>query len=649
MSNDRRGRQAGAEARRVGSGFEPPDLDGTIRRRRRGQVLAAMSLAAITLVAVISLGALLMRTDPDTIPADTTTSTTVPAVETTTTTTAATTSTTIAAVPTEPVSGGIVKVASDTDMTFGYTDVDGTFRVATINPLLDEWNASDVARLTVPGAFRIDPGTGEAKPWVVNPIPRLENGGVVVDGGEATVTYQINPNAVWADGTPISFEDFVFTYNLIMNEDLPIDSDLRLLHTIIDGSTFSGGGNTVSFTLAEPDPRYERLFPWLVPAHAVNEETFADDWNNALWLSGGPFVFDNYEPSDSLETEPGIINLSRNDNYWETDDAGNQLPYLDGVEVRVFTPGNVMEATIATWFTTKTVDAMLGGSVSRYVLPSLGDPDEEGFVLSQSWDSLYEVVGFEMRDSRFEANPESLNAELLYRKAILSAIDREEIAAETGNPLTSILGAASLSLDIDVWDQYDDPTQAAELLSQLGEDLDTDFAAEPPVVALTSSTGDGTIAIGEAIARQLEDAGLAVTTEFTSDFFSIYLPEGRNDLFSVRVFAGDGLANLALLLSYLDPMLPDDELLFGWSAVGEPATRFSEIMAEARSTLDRDRLRDLLVEAETILADNAVVYPLVRRQSFYLPYWPDRIQGIIAQQGWDTQTAAWWWSPGGGS
>ncbi len=92
-------------------------------------------------------------------------------------------------------------------------------------------------------------------------------------------------------------------------------------------------------------------------------------------------------------------------------------------------------------------------------------------------------------------------------------------------------------------------------------------------------------------------------------------------------------------------MLPDDELLFGWSEVGEPATRLFEITAEALSTLDRDRLRELLVETETIPADNAIFYPLVRRQQFYLPYWHDRVQAIVSYQGWDTQTAAWWWSP----
>jgi hypothetical protein len=54
-----------------------------------------------------------------------------------------------------------------------------------------------------------------------------------------------------------------------------------------------------------------------------------------------------------------------------------------------------------------------------------------------------------------------------------------------------------------------------------------------------------------------------------------------------------------------------------------------------------------VVEAETILADNAVIYPLLRRQLWLMPYWPERIQGVTPHQGWTTANAATWWSPEG--
>jgi peptide/nickel transport system substrate-binding protein len=45
-------------------------------------------------------------------------------------------------------------------------------------------------------------------------------------------------------------------------------------------------------------------------------------------VGSGPFIVDSYEPRGSLE-------VSRNPDYWMTDAAGNQLPYLDSMTFRV--------------------------------------------------------------------------------------------------------------------------------------------------------------------------------------------------------------------------------------------------------------------------------------------------------------------------
>lgn len=259
MTNEERARKAGKEARRVGASFEPPNLKRTIQRRRRSRLVMAFSTTALVVVAAIGIGALFMRTDTETVPVGTTTTTTTMPDQTATTIPAPATTTPVVALPTEPIYGGVLKMASDIDLLFGWTDIDGSFVPPTINPLLDPWNASDVARLTVPGAYRIDATTGELAPWVVTQIPRAENGGVVV-AETVTVTYHIRPEAVWADDTPISAEDFLFTHELIMRDDLRIDSALREIHSLIAADILVGNGKTITFDLVTADPRYERLF-----------------------------------------------------------------------------------------------------------------------------------------------------------------------------------------------------------------------------------------------------------------------------------------------------------------------------------------------------------------------------------------------------
>jgi peptide/nickel transport system substrate-binding protein len=46
-------------------------------------------------------------------------------------------------------------------------------------------------------------------------VPTLDNGGITQN--PFTITYHLNPNANWADGSPITSADFDFTWRAIMN------------------------------------------------------------------------------------------------------------------------------------------------------------------------------------------------------------------------------------------------------------------------------------------------------------------------------------------------------------------------------------------------------------------------------------------------
>src|SRR5687768_14468491 len=53
-----------------------------------------------------------------------------------------------------------------------------------------------------------------AVPVIAAEIPNAENGGVSEDG--TVITFSIREGAIWSDGTPITSDDFVFTYEMIM-------------------------------------------------------------------------------------------------------------------------------------------------------------------------------------------------------------------------------------------------------------------------------------------------------------------------------------------------------------------------------------------------------------------------------------------------
>jgi|GEM_PF-1755190 len=88
--------------------------------------------------------------------------------------------------PDEALPEGWLRLGIDAMVAEGDEDVDGEWVDASLNPFLLP-NAADIARLVVPGAYRLDAATGELTPWIVERIPRLGDGVDVSDDGTVTV------------------------------------------------------------------------------------------------------------------------------------------------------------------------------------------------------------------------------------------------------------------------------------------------------------------------------------------------------------------------------------------------------------------------------------------------------------------------------
>ncbi len=540
--------------------------------------------------------------------------------------------------PTGAPYGGTLRVGMAVDLVSKIVDASGNELEPTLNPLLGDPLAYDLARLVVPGAFRIDAATGELTPWLVESIPRLENGGVVVaDDGSATVTYRVRDEAVWEDGTPVTGEDLAFTHRLITDLfDAPEQADWSP-HGLLDTSSIVVDGKAFTARLAEPNPRYEKLFEWVLPAHLIDPQTFTEDWNDRLWPSAGPFRFVSNDPADpeSAASTVRVIVLEHNPAYWETDpESGDILPYLDRIEV--FTFAAVSPGTVAHWMRSGDGDAVLSDVFPIGSEELVDDMTAAGVTAALGWDTLLEVLFFNLGEGRLKANPDSGIDQLAYRQAILSAIDRSALASSMGSePIDSLLGITFDHLDHDAWAKYDDPAAVSGYLDDVVGEPKALYRVNPAPVAEQ---------IGNDLVDRLNEAGLDASAEFPPGYFTTNFTEGLVDLYGARFFAGlGGLSGVVDALALFGP----DPRLARWSAAGEAAARYGEVIAAAEAELDPARLVQLIEEAETILADNAVLYPLVRRQGSYRVYRPDRIEGIAPNriQGWDTWNAAWWKTP----
>lgn len=261
------------------------------------------------------------------------------AVTTTTTSTSPPLTTTTMAPQLKPV-GGTVRILSPGEPTL------------VLRPVFSEAGWADVLPGNVlNGVWRFDGETGELVPDLIVELPSTSSGGLIEnDDGTLTVRYEIHPDAVWSDGTPVTGRDFEFTQNFavaaVQRADpdsgrfidggpivtlCGVDRELTasrgpVAHLAVVPDSVIVGEKTFEYTITEPADYSEDLFRYVLPRHAVEGTDFLTDFVDELYPSAGPFLL------ESFDRDAQLITLVRNENYWRTNpETGQQLPYLDRV------------------------------------------------------------------------------------------------------------------------------------------------------------------------------------------------------------------------------------------------------------------------------------------------------------------------------
>jgi peptide/nickel transport system substrate-binding protein len=146
----------------------------------------------------------------------------------------------------------------------------------------------------------------EPYPYMLTELPTISADGLVA-------TMHLRDDLVWSDGTPLTSEDFVFTYDMITNPANAVDSVYPY----------------DKFTVSAPDAQtvvmnFNEVFtPWMawlwsgtiMPKHVLQpvfdaEGTIdAAEWNLAPTVGCGPFNFTAWESGSYMQ-------FDRNENYW---------------------------------------------------------------------------------------------------------------------------------------------------------------------------------------------------------------------------------------------------------------------------------------------------------------------------------------------
>ncbi len=546
------------------------------------------------------------------------TTTTTEAAQDTTTTTAAPATTTTPEPKLEHPYGGEAIVADDQEP-------------PTLNsfaPGGDNFIVSIIGQAYWAGVQEIDGYTLELIPELVTELPTVANGGVVVNAdGTMTVKYEIRDEAVWEDGTPISGTDFEMTYNIIMNPDLPI---VKALYEDIDPDSIVVGDKTFEYTLAAPTVQFDLMFGLILPAHAIDPETFLDDWNDKMWPSAGPFIFDEWAQGE-------FVRVVRNDNYWKTDaETGQALPYLDSVTFK-FIPET---ESIITAFKAREIDIIQPPPNSE-TIETLQALEPEGARVEVLSGPVWEHLNWQFGQKRFERNENSCNESYNMRKAVAHTIVKttltDEILAGQVEPLDSYVDPFAPTLSLSAWAQYQpDVALATEAYAAAVEET----GKECSVVFSTTSNNDARVKMSELFVGMFEATGIPYVNALvdSSVFFGEYLDVGNWDLGEWAWVGSPGLSGLVSIHDVFDPEGPppvgqnyyrwgttelDDSEYEGDNAIyansnessvrNAASDRYAVVRDEMNSTVDEGELIVLIHEAEQILADELVIFPLYAR------------------------------------
>lgn len=167
-------------------------------------------------------------------------------------------------------------------------------------------------------------------PDLIERLPTVENGGISMD--RLTYTYHLRRDATWHDGPPVTSADVKFTYEIIMDPDVNVESregwdEISVLET--------PDPYTVVFHLKQPYPDFvaETFFEESVlPAHILSGETGKrfgiSDFHRAP-VGCGPFVFKEWVSGSH-------IMVTANRNFY------GDGPYLDAIIVKFVTNENAL-------------------------------------------------------------------------------------------------------------------------------------------------------------------------------------------------------------------------------------------------------------------------------------------------------------------
>lgn len=441
-----------------------------------------------------------------------------------------------------------------------------------------------------------DPAEGCSDEW-----------GVSDDG--LTWTFHLRDGLKWSDGSDLTAEDFVYSWQRVCNPELAAPYAETVL-SMVEGYDEAVAGDIEALNVEATDEStfvvhlsrqcsyFESLaaFATLSPVQQATVEENGDSWavSAETYISNGPFYIDEWVPGS-------YILMKKNDNYWNADAVK-----LDGIKF------NLIEDANAAYSAYQTGDIQMIKDVPTEEIPSLEGSDD--FYVEP-------IIGTYYISLNLDVEPFD-NADV--RKALSLAIDREYVASElmqgTYTAASNFMGPGWKDADgsdfmdnanggegyIDTSDYEANLEEAKQLLADAG------FANGEGIPTITYTTNDSGYhkVVAEYLQQAWAELGIDVNVEIVE--WASFTPMRRNgDYMSSRNgWVGD----------YSDPsnMLELFMTENGNNDGNYSNSEYDSLMEAAQNETDAATRFEYLHQAEDLLMEDTACIPIAYYNDFYL-------------------------------
>ena len=459
-------------------------------------------------------------------------------------------------------------------------------------------------------------------------LPTLENGLAVrettPDGKDGiAVTYQIHPDATWGDGTPVTTDDMIFTWQAGRHPEsgFSVYEPFRRIYEIdrVDDKRFtvhvdkllfdypnSGGFDLLPAHLERPI--FEQN-----PIEYRNRTSFdSDTTNKGLYF--GPYRITEVAKGSHVVLEP-------NDTWY------GAKPAFDRIIVRVIENTAALEANLLSG----AID-MVAGELGLTIDQALAFEKRHG----DKYNILYQPgLIYEHVDLNLD-NP--ILEDQRVRRALIFALDREAISQQLFEGRQPVAKTSVSPLDWvyseDVPSYPFDPELAASLLDEAGwnvikQGIRHNQSGEPLTLEIMTTAGSRSRELVEQVLQsQWRDLGIdmRIRNEPARVFFGETMHKRKFPAMGMYAWisAPESVPRGTLHSSEI----PSEEN--NWGGQNYPGYKSDEMdrLIEAIEVeLDRDKRKALWQRLQALYAEDLPVIPLYwRANSYILPKWLDGVR-----------------------